>query len=64
MMMGCQKSIPVSKPTIPSALLVPCPQLEQLESTDSKVRLKWEIGVINQYNDCALKDLHLINAVK
>lgn len=62
MMMACQKSIPVSKTIIPHSLLMPCPQLPLLESTDSKERLKWEISIINQYNECALKDLKLIEA--
>lgn len=63
MMMGCQKSIVLSKPAIPANLLQPCPSLSQLDAGTGKVVLLWAVDTVAKYNECDAKHAALIKAL-
>ena len=64
MMMGCQKSIVLSKPVIPANLLQPCPTLNQIERGTGKEVLLWAVDTVAKYNECDAKHNALVKALE
>ena len=64
MMMGCQKSIVLSKPVIPANLLQPCPTLNQIERGTGKEVLLWAVDTVAKYNECDSKHDALVKALE
>lgn len=64
MMTACNKSTVLLKPTIPSNLLQPCPDLQTLNSGTGKSVMLWSTDTIAKYNDCKLRHAKLVEAVK
>ena len=64
MMMGCQKSIVLSKPVIPANLMQPCPTLNQIEQGNGKDVLLWAVDTVAKYNECDAKHAALVEALK
>ena len=63
MMMGCQKSIVLSKPVMPANLLQPCPSLSGLEQGTGKAVLLWAVDTVAKYNECDAKHAALVKAL-
>lgn len=64
MMMGCQKSIVLSKPVIPANLLQPCPALNQIERGTGKEVMLWAVDTVAKYNECDAKHAALVKALE
>lgn len=63
MMMGCQNSTHLS-PTVPSNLLQPCADLQQLESGQGKALMLWSVDTVAKYNDCKVRHTAIVKALK
>lgn len=53
MMMGCSKSTALYKPVIPTNLMQPCANLNQLDQGTGKEILLWAVEIVAKYNECS-----------
>lgn len=63
MMMGCTKLI-ASSPKIPANLLVPCADLQELESGQGSDLMLWSVDTVIQYNECQTKHGAIVKALE
>lgn len=63
MLMGCQQST-VSSPKIPANLLVPCADLQELESGQGSDLMLWSVDTVIQYNQCQTKHGAIVKALE
>ncbi len=65
--MGCSKSTTssiVEKPVLPSNLVQPCSELQNLEYGTGKVLLVWAADTVAKYNDCKARHAGLVKATQ
>lgn len=63
MTLGCQQSTHIS-PKIPTNLLEPCLDLQQLEDGMGRTLLLWSVDTVAKYNDCKGRHLAIIEVLK
>lgn len=64
MMMGCTRSMILSKPVIPANLIQPCSNLNELAGTTGKDLMIWSVDTVAKYNDCKARHIAIVKALE